>query len=285
MAERLESYLQANGYSAAALTGDVPQKKRQATLERFKNQKLNILIATDVASRGLHIDAVTHVFNFDLPQDAEDYIHRIGRTARIGATGIAIALAGEEDAFYLEAIEKLSGKIPVLWAEEEDFIRHFKRPSRSSSGSYDRKSPGSNTRGGRSGSYKDKDGRGGSSQRSRSSRYDNKNKNSSGNRPNRSQSDADKRQPSGTGTDPANANNENINKNSQPNQSPKNRPNQSRRRPPRKYDNKRPTDKKTDSKQSSTPKPAPPQKTPAPAAPPKPKKKGFLEKITGIFKK
>ena len=285
MAERLESYLQANGYSAAALTGDVPQKKRQATLERFKNQKLNILIATDVASRGLHIDAVTHVFNFDLPQDAEDYIHRIGRTARIGATGIAIALAGEEDAFYLEAIEKLSGKIPVLWAEEEDFIRHFKRPSRRSSGSYDKRSPGSNSRGGRSSSYKDKDGRGGSSQRSRSSRYDNKNKNSSGNRPNRSQSDADKRQPSGTGTDPANANNENINKNSQPNQSPKNRPNQSRRRPPRKYDNKRQTEKKADGKQSSTPKPAPPQKTPAPAAPPKPKKKGFFEKITGIFKK
>ena len=285
MAERLESYLQANGYSAAALTGDVPQKKRQATLERFKNQKLNILIATDVASRGLHIDAVTHVFNFDLPQDAEDYIHRIGRTARIGATGIAIALAGEEDAFYLEAIEKLSGKIPVLWADEEDFIRNFKRPGRRSSGSYDRKSPGSNSRGNRSSSYKDKDGRGGSSQRSRSSRYDNKNKNSSENRPNRSQSDADKRQPSGTGTDPANANNENVNKDSQPNQSPKNRPNQSRRRPPRKYDNKRQTENKTDGKQSSAPKPAPPQKTPAPAAPPKPKKKGFLEKLTGIFKK
>ncbi|MBN2808678.1 MAG: DEAD/DEAH box helicase [Deltaproteobacteria bacterium] len=135
MAEILEEYLKANGFAAACLTGDVPQKKRQATLERFKNQKLNILIATDVASRGLHIEAVTHVFNYDLPQDAEDYVHRIGRTARIGATGIAIALAGEEDAFYLEAIEKLAGKIPVIWAEDEDFVKDFKRPSPRSAGS------------------------------------------------------------------------------------------------------------------------------------------------------
>ena len=130
MAEILEDYLKANGFAAACLTGDVPQKKRMATLERFKDKKLNILIATDVASRGLHIDAVTHVFNYDLPQDAEDYVHRIGRTARIGATGNAIALAGEEDAFYLEAIEKLAGKIPVIWAEDEDFERNFKRPQR-----------------------------------------------------------------------------------------------------------------------------------------------------------
>ncbi len=135
MAEILEDYLKANGFAAACLTGDVPQKKRLATLERFKNKRLNILIATDVASRGLHIEAVTHVFNYDLPQDAEDYVHRIGRTARIGATGIAIALAGEEDAFYLEAIEKLAGKIPVIWAEDEDFARDFKRPSKRSSNS------------------------------------------------------------------------------------------------------------------------------------------------------
>ncbi|MBN2705187.1 MAG: DEAD/DEAH box helicase [Deltaproteobacteria bacterium] len=127
MAEILEGYLKANGYAAACLTGDIPQQKRQTTLERFKNKQLTILIATDVASRGLHIEAVTHVFNYDLPQDAEDYVHRIGRTARIGATGTAIALVGEEDAFYLEAIEKLADKIPVEWAEEEDFVRDFKR--------------------------------------------------------------------------------------------------------------------------------------------------------------
>ena len=141
MAEILQDYLKANGFSAACLTGDVPQKKRQATLERFKNKKLKILIATDVASRGLHIEAVSHVFNYDLPQDAEDYVHRIGRTARIGATGIAIALAGEEDAFYLEAIEKLAGKIPVIWAEDEDFERNFKRPQKRIS-----KAPGNRSR-------------------------------------------------------------------------------------------------------------------------------------------
>jgi ATP-dependent RNA helicase RhlB len=286
MAEILENYLQANGYAAACLTGDVPQKKRQATLERFKNKKLSILIATDVASRGLHIDAVTHVFNYDLPQDAEDYIHRIGRTARIGATGIAIALAGEEDAFYLEAIEKLSGKIPVIWAEEEDFVRKFKRPSRRSSGSYDKRSPGSSSRDGRGGGYKDRDSRGGSSQRSSSSRPGDKNRNSSDNR-SRSQSDPDKRPTSATGTAPAS--NENAKKNSQPdqnqNKNQQNRRNQSRRRPPRKNDDNRQAEKRNDGQKSSAPKPNPPKKSSAPATPPKPKKKGFFEKITGIFKK
>jgi ATP-dependent RNA helicase RhlB len=163
MAERLEGYLKANGYAAACLTGDVPQKKRQATLERFKDHKLNFLIATDVASRGLHIEAVTHVFNFDLPQDPEDYVHRIGRTARIGASGTAIALAGEEDAFYLEPIEKLIGyKIPVEWAEEKDFERDFKRPARrpeSRSGDRDRGS--SRGRSSRSGGRSDGRGRSG----------------------------------------------------------------------------------------------------------------------------
>ncbi|MCD6430447.1 MAG: DEAD/DEAH box helicase [Deltaproteobacteria bacterium] len=159
MAEILEEYLKANGFAAACLTGDVPQKKRLATLERFKNKRLNILIATDVASRGLHIEAVTHVFNYDLPQDAEDYVHRIGRTARIGATGNAIALAGEEDAFYLEAIEKLAGKIPVIWAEDEDFERDFKRPQR--------RPQSSRSRTPERGRSSDKRGRGGSSSASR----------------------------------------------------------------------------------------------------------------------
>jgi len=159
MAERLEGYLKANGYAAACLTGDVPQKKRQATLERFKEHKLQYLIATDVASRGLHIEAVTHVFNFDLPQDPEDYVHRIGRTARIGASGTAIALAGEEDAFYLEPIEKLIGyKIPVEWAEEEDFERDFKRPPRGSGDRYGDRDR-SSSRGGRSRSGGRSDGR------------------------------------------------------------------------------------------------------------------------------
>ena len=130
MAEILVDYLKANRYPAAALTGDVPQKKRLSILERFKKKEITILIATDVASRGLHIDNVTHVVNFDLPQDAEDYVHRIGRTARVGATGKAISLASEDDAFYLEPIEALVGKIDILWAEDDDFRSDIKRPRR-----------------------------------------------------------------------------------------------------------------------------------------------------------
>ena len=107
-AERLESTLKANGFNAQALSGDVPQNKRLRFLRDFHDGKLAVLIATDVASRGLHIPDVSHVFNFDLPQDAPDYVHRIGRTARAGADGIAISLiAGGEEMAYLRDIEKL----------------------------------------------------------------------------------------------------------------------------------------------------------------------------------
>src|SRR3984957_257985 len=95
MAERLERVLGANGFHAQALSGDVPQNKRLRFLRDFHDGKLAVLIATDVASRGLHIPDVTHVFNFDLPQDARDYVHRIGRTARAGAEGDAISFACE----------------------------------------------------------------------------------------------------------------------------------------------------------------------------------------------
>ncbi|MGD2113028.1 MAG: DEAD/DEAH box helicase, partial [Gammaproteobacteria bacterium] len=83
-AERVWSYLEGNGFKCAVLSGDVPQKKRQRLLGEFQKGQLPILIATDVAARGLHIPDVSHVFNYDLPQDAEDYVHRIGRTARVG---------------------------------------------------------------------------------------------------------------------------------------------------------------------------------------------------------
>jgi ATP-dependent RNA helicase RhlB len=114
MAERLEAALQANGFSAQALSGDVPQKKRLKFLRDFHNGDLAVLIATDVASRGLHIPDVSHVFNFDLPQDAADYVHRIGRTARAGAEGDAISFGCEEYAVSLPEIEDYIGhKIPV----------------------------------------------------------------------------------------------------------------------------------------------------------------------------
>src|SRR6202050_3523156 len=112
-AERLESTLKANGFSAQALSGDVPQNKRLRFLRDFHEGKLAVLIATDVASRGLHIPDVSHVFNFDLPQDPPDYVHRIGRTARAGAEGDAISFACEEYAVSLPDIEVYVGhKIP-----------------------------------------------------------------------------------------------------------------------------------------------------------------------------
>src|SRR5215471_5206720 len=113
VAEKLESILRANGFQAQALSGDVPQNKRLRFLREFHNGDLAVLIATDVASRGLHIPDVSHVFNYDLPQDAADYVHRIGRTARAGTDGDAISFACEEYAVSLPEIEAYLGhKIP-----------------------------------------------------------------------------------------------------------------------------------------------------------------------------
>jgi ATP-dependent RNA helicase RhlB len=93
-------------------------------LERFQNNDLDILIATDVASRGIHVDDITHVVNYDLPQDPEDYVHRIGRTARAGAKGKAITLCCENYAVHLDRIEDyLKAKVPVIWAEDELYIK------------------------------------------------------------------------------------------------------------------------------------------------------------------
>ncbi len=113
-AESLGSWLTANGYSAGVLSGDVPQKKREQLLKKFKQGDIALLVATDVAARGLHIPDVSHVINFDLPQDPEDYVHRIGRTARAGANGDAISFACETHAFSLSDIEQYIGhKIKV----------------------------------------------------------------------------------------------------------------------------------------------------------------------------
>jgi ATP-dependent RNA helicase RhlB len=113
-AERLCDQLTANGIEAAAISGDVPQRKRLSMLGRFLDGTLPVLIGTDVASRGLHVPDVSHVFNYDLPQDAEDYVHRIGRTARAGASGDAISFGCENYAISLPDIEDYLGhKIPV----------------------------------------------------------------------------------------------------------------------------------------------------------------------------
>ncbi len=113
-AERIWAFLEGNDLKAAVLSGDVPQKKRQSLLRQFQEGKLPILVATDVAARGLHIPDVSHVFNYDLPQDAEDYVHRIGRTARIGKDGDAVSFACEDFVYSLPEIEEYIGhKIPV----------------------------------------------------------------------------------------------------------------------------------------------------------------------------
>src|ERR1051326_895940 len=118
-AERLVRWLETNGFAAAAITGDVDQRRRLRILGDFKEGRLPILVATDVASRGLHIEGVTHVINYDLPLDAEDYVHRIGCTARAGASGKALSLAGEEYVEGLEAIEAYIGfKLPYEIADE-----------------------------------------------------------------------------------------------------------------------------------------------------------------------
>jgi ATP-dependent RNA helicase RhlB len=109
VAEVLERTLTANGFVAQALSGDVPQTKRLKMMRDFHNGEIAVLIATDVASRGLHIPDVSHVFNFDLPNDAEDYVHRIGRTARAGAEGDAISFGCEEYAISLPDIERYIG--------------------------------------------------------------------------------------------------------------------------------------------------------------------------------
>ena len=113
-AERVDGYLRGNGFEAAMLSGDVPQKKRQRLLGEFQSGKLPVLIATDVAARGLHVPDVSHVFNYDLPQQAEDYVHRIGRTARAGQSGDAISFACEEYAFSLPEIEEYIGHTIVV---------------------------------------------------------------------------------------------------------------------------------------------------------------------------
>lgn len=108
-AEKVSRTLDANGTKTAMLSGDVPQNKREKLLEEFKSGTRRILVATDVAARGLHIPSVSHVYNFDLPQDPEDYVHRIGRTARAGASGEAVSFICEKYAYSIMDIEEFIG--------------------------------------------------------------------------------------------------------------------------------------------------------------------------------
>ena len=107
---RIEERLVRDGINAAQLSGDVPQHKRIKTLEGFREGKVRVLVATDVAGRGIHIDGISHVINFTLPEVPDDYVHRIGRTGRAGASGVSISFAGEDDSYQLPSIETLLGR-------------------------------------------------------------------------------------------------------------------------------------------------------------------------------
>jgi ATP-dependent RNA helicase RhlB len=129
-AEELENLLRANGFNAQAISGDVPQTKRLRLLRDFHSGELAILIGTDVASRGLHIPEVSHVFNYDMPQDPEDYVHRIGRTARAGAEGDAISLGCEDFVQSLPDIEAYIGRSLPRAALTEGLLAEITVPAR-----------------------------------------------------------------------------------------------------------------------------------------------------------
>lgn len=129
--EDIWAWLAGDGHRVGLLTGDVPQKKRVKILEQFKAGEVDFLVATDVAARGLHIADVTHVFNYDLPDDSEDYVHRIGRTGRAGATGHSISFACEQYALNLPAIEEYIGhQIPVSGYDASALLTDIPRPQR-----------------------------------------------------------------------------------------------------------------------------------------------------------
>lgn len=133
-ANNLCDLLNHNNIPTAILSGDVSQDKRLKVLRHYMHGELRVLVATDVASRGLHIDGVSHVINYDLPQEAEDYVHRIGRTARAGATGKAVSLACEDYVFSLPEIEAYIGhpvptaSVPEEWIIEPDMPPRKKHP-------------------------------------------------------------------------------------------------------------------------------------------------------------
>lgn len=114
-ADKLTKRLSMDGTTATAIHGNKPQRQRQRALESFRSGNSRVLVATDVAARGLDVDGITHVFNFDIPNEAETYVHRIGRTGRAGATGFAVSLCDREERGYLKAIERLTNnRIPLL---------------------------------------------------------------------------------------------------------------------------------------------------------------------------
>ncbi|MFT5121908.1 MAG: ATP-dependent RNA helicase RhlB [Kiritimatiellia bacterium] len=169
LCETLDRY----GISCSLLSGDVPQAKRVKTLERFKSGDVPVLVATDVAGRGLHVDGVSHVINYSLPDDPEDYVHRIGRTGRAGTEGKSISFASQQDAFVLPDIEKYLGRELRCEYPEEELLAPLppappRKPRPAGESSSRPRSGGGRSGGGRSGGGRSGGGRSsGGSSRSR----------------------------------------------------------------------------------------------------------------------
>ncbi len=127
---RIEERLLRDGVNAAQMSGEVPQQKRVRVLEQFREGKIKVLVATDVAGRGIHVDDISHVINYTLPEDPDDYIHRIGRTGRAGSSGVSISFAGENDAFALPPIEELLGRRIDCETPPQHLLKRPPRPGR-----------------------------------------------------------------------------------------------------------------------------------------------------------
>jgi len=138
---KLAKMLTRHGINCSTISGDIPQKKRIRRLDAFKTGKIRVLVATDVAGRGIHIEGMDHVINFMLPHDPEDYVHRIGRTGRAGATGTSISFADEMDAFYIPAIEAfIEQKLSCIEPKEEWLTTPKTQPARKKHRSHRRRS-------------------------------------------------------------------------------------------------------------------------------------------------
>ncbi len=124
----LDEDLRNQGVKTALMSGEIPQNKRLKTLDQFKRGDIQVLVATDVAGRGIHVDGVTHVFNYNLPDNAEDYVHRIGRTGRAGQNGVSVSFASEDDAFSLPAIESYIGQKLTTAVPEEALMEALEKP-------------------------------------------------------------------------------------------------------------------------------------------------------------
>ncbi|MBO9609786.1 MAG: DEAD/DEAH box helicase, partial [Paenibacillaceae bacterium] len=142
-AATLNEALQTNGFASEELHGDLSQAKREQVMKRFRDAKLQLLVATDMAARGIDVEGVTHVYNYDIPHDAESYIHRIGRTGRAGKTGTAVTFASPRDRYHLDKIEHA--------IKRELTVQQARRKTASDSGEQQERPAAANKRGTRSG--------------------------------------------------------------------------------------------------------------------------------------